>query len=171
MNSLNRFVLYGLRHLTFAGLFVLAPAVWSLEVGSPAPELSLPGLKEAVNLAQSKGKVVYLDFWASWCGPCKLSFPFMNELQAKYREQGLEVIAVNLDTKRADADQFLAQVPAQFTVAFDTGSTQAKRFDIRGMPTSYIIGRDGSVVAVHAGFKDADRKTLDARVSQALSAK
>jgi len=147
-----------------------APAAWSLDAGAAAPDLNLPGLKEAVTLAGLKGKVVYVDFWASWCGPCKQSFPFMNDLQAKYRAQGFEILAVNLDAKRDDADKFLAEVPAQFTLAFDAKGDSAKRFEIKGMPSSYLIGRDGKVVAAHKGFKEQDRKDLEMRISQALVA-
>ena len=153
-----------------SALFAM-PAAWSLEAGTPAPDVNLPGLKDAVTLAGMSGKVVYVDFWASWCGPCKQSFPFMNELQAKYRAQGLEVLAINLDAKRDDADKFLAQVPAQFNLAFDARGEVAKRFEIKGMPSSYVIGRDGKIAAVHRGFKDEDRKELEARIAQALGSK
>ena len=145
----------------------VAPA-WSLDAGAPAPDLNLPGLKDGVNLAALKGKVVYVDFWASWCGPCKQSFPFMNALQGKYGAQGFEVVAVNLDAKRADADKFLTEVPAQFTIAFDAKGDSARRFDVKGMPSSYLIGRDGKVVAAHKGFKEEDRQELDSRITQAL---
>jgi thiol-disulfide isomerase/thioredoxin len=148
-----------------------APAAWSLEAGTPAPELNLPGLKEAVTLAGLKGKVVYLDFWASWCGPCKKSFPFMNELQARYGAQGFEILAVNLDAQREDAARFLAEVPARFTVAFDAKGDSAKRFEIKGMPSSYLIGRDGRVLVAHKGFREEDRQDLDARIALALGAK
>jgi thiol-disulfide isomerase/thioredoxin len=148
-----------------------APAAWSLDAGNAAPELNLPGLKEAVTLAALKGKVVYVDFWASWCGPCKQSFPFMNELQAKYGAQGFEVLAVNLDAQRNDADKFLAEVPARFTVAFDAKGDSAKRFEIKGMPSSYLIGRDGKVAAAHRGFKEQDRKELESHIALALVAK
>lgn len=149
---------------------VAAPA-WSLETGKPAPDLELQGLNEPVTLAGLRGKVVYVDFWASWCGPCKQSFPFMNELQGKYRSQGLEIVAVNLDAKRSDADKFLAETPARFTVAFDAKGDSARRFDVKSMPSSYLIGRDGSVVALHKGFKDEERKELESRIAQALAAK
>jgi cytochrome c biogenesis protein CcmG, thiol:disulfide interchange protein DsbE len=152
-------------------LAITSPSAWALDAGATAPELNLPGLKDAVNLAALKGKVVYVDFWASWCGPCKQSFPFMNELQAKYRAQGLEVVAINLDAKRADADKFLTDTPADFTVAFDAKSDSAKRFEVKGMPYSYVIGRDGKVIAAHKGFNADDRKELEARIASALNAK
>lgn len=148
-----------------------APTASALEAAGPAPEFTLPGLKDSVSLAALKGKVVYVDFWASWCGPCKQSFPFMNELQSKYRAQGLEVVAINLDAKRTDADAFLVEVPARFTLAFDAKGESAKRFGVKGMPSSYLIGRDGRLLLSHKGFKDDDRKELEASITQALSAK
>lgn len=159
-----------LRCTTLCLTTLAAPAAWSLEPGAPAPELNLPGLKDAVSLAQLKGKVVYVDFWASWCGPCKQSFPFMNELKAKYGAKGFEVLAINLDAKRGDADKFLAEVPAQFTVAFDTSGDSAKRYQVKGMPSSYLIGRDGKIASTHKGFHEQDRAELESRITQILGA-
>jgi cytochrome c biogenesis protein CcmG, thiol:disulfide interchange protein DsbE len=147
------------------------PAAWALEAGNAAPDLELPGLKDAVNLARLKGKVVYVDFWASWCGPCKQSFPFMNDLQSRYGSGGLEIVAVNLDAKRDDADKFLAEVPARFTLAFDPKGDSARRFDVKAMPSSVLIGRDGKVVVAHKGFKEADRKELEERIAQLVAAR
>lgn len=149
----------------------VAPAAWALDSGASAPPLSLPGLKGAVDLANLKGKVVYLDFWASWCGPCKQSFPFMNELQSRYGAEGLEVVAVNLDARRSDAEKFLAEVPAGFTVAFDATGDSARRFEVRSMPSSVLIGRDGKVVGAHKGFKAGDRKELEDRIAQLVAAR
>ena len=166
----NRFLI-PLRGAALCLATLVAPAAWSLEAGAPAPDLNLPGLKEAVTLAGLKGKVVYLDFWASWCGPCKKSFPFMNELQARYGAQGFEILAVNLDAQREDATRFLAETPARFTVAFDAKGDSARRFEIKGMPSSYLIGRDGRVLVAHKGFREEDRQDLDARIALALGAR
>ena len=160
-----------LRAIVFCLAASAAASAWSLEAGSPSPELNLPGRTDAVNLAGMKGKVVYVDFWASWCGPCRQSFPFMNDLQAKYKAQGFEIVAVNLDARRDDADKFLNEVPAQFTVAFDAKGDSAKRFEVRGMPSSYLIGRDGRIVAGHKGFKDEDRREVESGIASALAVK
>ena len=147
----------------------VAPSAWALDPGASAPELSLPGLNGAVDLASLKGKVVYLDFWASWCGPCKQSFPFMNELQSRFGADGFEVVAVNLDAKRGDADKFLAEVPARFTLAFDAKGETARQVGVKGMPTSVLIDADGKVLAVHQGFREQDRAELEARFVAALN--
>lgn len=161
----------GLRLAALCVAALSTTAAWPLEAGAPAPDLHLPGIKDTVTLSSLKGKVVYLDFWASWCGPCKQSFPFMNELQAKYRAQGFEIVGVNLDAKRDDADRFLTDTPARFTVAFDAKGESARRFEVKSMPSSVLIGRDGRVIATHKGFKDEDRKDLEARIAQAVAAK
>ncbi|KNZ33863.1 MAG: thiol:disulfide interchange protein DsbE [Methylibium sp. NZG] len=139
----------------------------ALTPGQTVPDIELG--TGAERLSKLKGKVVYVDFWASWCGPCRQSFPWMNEMQAKYGAKGLQIVGVNLDAKRADADQFLAQVPAKFSVGFDAKGESAKLFGVKGMPTSVLIGPDGKVLAVHQGFKDEDRKELEAKFVSALS--
>ncbi len=138
------------------------------EVGQPAPAITLPGIPGEFNLAHQKGKVVLLDFWASWCVPCRQSFPWMNDMQAKYGARGLQVVAVNVDNKRADADTFLARVPAKFTVAFDSAGDTPRRYAIKGMPTSLLIGVDGAVLQQHAGFRDDDKAGLEAAIVVAL---
>jgi len=153
-----------------ASLFAALPAA-AIDAGTAAPEFQLNGSRGAVNLGAMKGKVVYLDFWASWCGPCKQSFPWMNEMQAKYGAKGLQIVGINLDSKRADADKFLAEVPATFVLAFDAQGDTPKRYGIKGMPTSVLIGPDGKVLMVHAGFKAEQRDELERQIRLALNLK
>ena len=155
--------------LAAAGLFAVPVA--AIDPGQPAPEFELPGLHGPVDLADFKGKLIYVDFWASWCGPCRQSFPWMNEMQAKYGARGLQVVGVNLDRKRDDADRFLAEIPATFTIAFDTHGDSAKRFGVKGMPTSALIAPDGKVIFMHAGFRIEERQALEDRIAAALPAK
>lgn len=118
----------------------------------PAPDLVLNLASQQVNLSDYKGKVVYLDFWASWCKPCQRSFPWMNEMQEKYSAQGFTVIAINLDTERKLADEFLAKLPANFPVAYDPAGESPKSYQIKGMPTSYLIDKSGQLRKAHQGF-------------------
>ena len=106
-----------------------------------------------LQLEQYQGQVVVVDFWASWCVPCRRSFPWMNDMQAKYGDQGLVVIAVNVDRERAAAEEFLAEVPADFRIHYDNDGVVAEAFGVEAMPSSYVIGRDGEIVARHLGFK------------------
>ena len=152
----------------FSLLTLAAPAL-ATEAGQAAPTLQLPGSAGAVDLADLKGRVVYLDFWASWCVPCRLSFPWMNDMQARYGARGLQVLAVNVDAKRAAADTFLAQVPARFAIAFDSAGDTPRRYGVKAMPTSVLVGADGTVLQQHAGFRDDDRAALEAAIVAALA--
>ncbi|PKG55405.1 TlpA family protein disulfide reductase [Shewanella sp. Choline-02u-19] len=112
-----------------------------------------------VSLNEFKGKVVYLDFWASWCGPCRKSFPWMNAMHQKYQQQGLAIVAINLDENKALAKKFLSKLPADFHIRFDPQADVASKFDLQGMPSSYIFNRQGELVQMHLGFfeeKSAD---------------
>lgn len=150
------------------GLWVGANA-WALEPGQAAPALELSGINTPVSLSKLKGKVVYVDFWASWCGPCKQSFPWMNEMQAKYGAKGFQVIGVNVDAKRSDAEQFLASTPTAFQVAFDPQGVTPKSYQIKGMPSSVLVGPDGKVLFVHSGFRAEERKELENAIVAALA--
>ena len=109
-----------------------------------------------IDLDGYRGRVVYLDFWASWCTPCKQSFPWMQAMKDTYERQGLSVIAVNLDRHREDADRFLAKFRPNFDVRFDSEGQTADRFKVHGMPTSVVIDRHGVERFVHIGFRPVD---------------
>ncbi len=148
---------------------LLGGSAFAVEVGQAAPEFDLPGRLAAVKLSDYKGKTVYLDFWASWCGPCKQSFPWMNEMQTRYSGKGLRVVGINVDQKTDDAKSFLNGTPASFDVAFDVSGKTPKSYAIKGMPTSVLIGPDGKVLSVHTGFKDEQRAELEGQIKQALA--
>jgi len=162
-----------LRVLSGAALLAcaLTQAALAVEVGQPAPAIELAGRTAPVNLSAYKGQVVYLDFWASWCGPCKQSFPWMNEMHTRYGNKGLHVLAVNVDQKTSDAQAFLADNPARFEVAFDASGHTPRAYAIKGMPTSVLIGPDGKVLMMHAGFKEEQRDELERQIKQALNLK
>lgn len=155
---------------TAAVMLAALPAL-ALEQGQAAPRFDLKGVDGSVKLDQYRGKYVYLDFWASWCGPCRQSFPWMNEMQAKYGAQGLQIIGVNLDAKSEEAHSFLKDTPARFVVAFDPQGAAPRSYGIKGMPSSVLIGPDGKVVFEHSGFRPADRAALESRIKSTLGAK
>lgn len=123
---------------------------------------------DALNLARFRGKVVLLDFWASWCAPCRQSFPWLNRMHAKYGDRGLVVIGVNVDRDRADADRFLHDVPAKFEIVYDPAGTLAAHYDLPGMPVSYIIGPKGEIIARHIGFRSGLSAEREAEVQKLL---
>jgi thiol-disulfide isomerase/thioredoxin len=155
----------------FAALLFAAP-LHAAKPGDAAPPFSLPAASgAATTLASLRGSVVYVDFWASWCTPCRRSFPWMNALQARYGSRGLAIVAINVDKRRPDAERFLRDVPATFPVVFDAAGATPAAFDVKGMPSSYLIDRNGIVVAVEEGFHDEHVAALEARIRALLAAR
>jgi len=113
---------------------------------------AMPARAAGLDLTAYKGKVVYLDFWASWCAPCRQSFPWMNDIQQRYASDGLVVLAVNVDHSREDADEFLQSYAPAFKIVFDPAGAIAEQYRLKDMPTSVLIGRDGKIHFVHNGF-------------------
>ena len=121
-----------------------------------------------LNLEDLHGRAVYLDFWASWCKPCRKSFPWLNQIQSRYKDKGFTVLAINLDKDKALADKFLAQIPANFTIAYDPEGKSAESFQVQGMPSSYLIDRTGHMRARHIGFREDDKAELEQAVVKLL---
>jgi len=138
----------------------------SSALAQKAPGFTLPGQNKNIQLSKYRGKVVYLDFWASWCEPCKRSFPWMNELQALYGEEGFEIIAVNLDTSRKDAEAFLKEMPAKFDVAFDKSGKTAQAYNLKAMPSSFLIDRNGKLVHKSLGYRIEEKKIVEKKIQK-----
>jgi cytochrome c biogenesis protein CcmG, thiol:disulfide interchange protein DsbE len=166
-------LLKNLLKMIVTGLAVsLAAGALAVEPQQPAPAFSLAGLPSSpapIALSNYKGKVVYVDFWASWCLPCKQSFPALNHLRQQYHAQGFEVIAINLDENLADAQTFLAKLPVNFPIALDPRGSIAEAYGIRGMPSAYIIDRQGKVRHVIEGFVSDDARKIETWIKPLLS--
>ena len=126
-----------------------------------APDFVLPTSSGKIDLADLKGKVIYLDFWASWCHPCRKSFPWLNEMQERYGQKGLAVVAINVDRTPDLASKFLQNVPANFTVAYDPDGKVADVYQVQGMPSSFLIDRTGHIREVHMGFRENETSLLE----------
>ena len=131
---------------------------------APAPDFKLEGQQKQVKLSDYRGQIVYLDFWASWCQPCRKSFTWMNKMQSLYGEEGFKVIAINLDESRQKADKFLHQIPANFDVAFDPRGNTAATYKVKAMPSSYLIDKHGNVIHANLGFRGNDEEKLEAKI-------
>lgn len=147
--------------------------ILATEINSKAPACLLASLKDTqrYDLQQFHGKVLYVDFWASWCPPCAESFPFLNELDHGLKDKGLQVIGVNMDQAPDDAKAFLAKYPADFTVAADVDEKCARAFDVQTMPSSYLIDRNGVIRHIHFGFRPGEAKDLQVLAEQLLAEK
>lgn len=153
--SLTVFALYG---------FFGSSNAFSADNAIKAPEFRLEGQNKQIDLKNYRGKIVYLDFWASWCQPCRKSFGWMNKMQKAYGEEGFSVIAINLDESRDQANKFLKQVPANFDVAFDPKGNTAESYQVKAMPSSYIIDKKGNLIYANKGFRANDEEKLEAKI-------
>lgn len=153
------------RSLALCALFAFSSLA---QAANPAPDFSLASDKAHISLADLKGQVIYLDFWASWCTPCRHSFPWMNQLQQRYGDKGFRVIAVNLDKDRALASRFASETQPQFSILYDDGSV-AERYGVQAMPTSYLIDRKGHIVASHLGFREDEVPALEQAIATLVS--
>jgi peroxiredoxin len=166
MHQRIRFILGAILALAFDA------SAHEFKAGQTAPncELAPIGGGQSHDLRQYRGKVVYVDFWASWCGPCAQSFPFMNSLDRDLRNKGLHVLGINLDENPEDAKAFLARHPAHFTVAADASGQCPQDFGVQAMPSSYLIDRQGVIRHVHLGFRPGEAEQFRAQVEQLLAA-
>jgi thiol-disulfide isomerase/thioredoxin len=156
-------------YLLAAGLLLAAGSACALVQGdvAPRPALSTSDSKP-FDWPALRGKVVLVDFWASWGGPCRLAFPAYDAMAQRHAEAGFVVLGVNVDEQRADAERFLRAVPVAFTVVFDEGGKAPSAYGVKAMPSSYLVGRDGRIRLVHMGFKPSDAEKIEAEVIAAL---
>jgi len=142
----------------------------ALELGDKAPAFSAPGLSGGtVSLSAYRGKVVYLDFWASWCGPCAKSLPALEELRKEFAPGDFQIVAVNLDRDPAVAAKFLKQRPVGYPSATDPKGSVPAAFGVETMPTSFLIDRSGVVRHVHRGFRESDVDPLRKEIQKLVA--
>ena len=160
-----------MRGALFLALALGAFSAAALEPGAAMPALTAPRLVEPqqpLALQSLKGRVVYVDFWASWCVPCRLSMPKLDALQKKHGARGLTVVGVNKDTTVADAERFLKRVPVEFTLVRDEKDAIARAFDVKAMPSGYLVDRRGVVRKVHRGFTEETAAALEKEIEELL---
>ena len=155
--------------LAALALLVASPA-FAVEPGDRAvdfEEKSLDG-KGTLSLSEHRGKVVYLDFWASWCTPCAAAIPMIEDLRKEFPADEFQVLAVNLDKSAAKARKFLRKNPVGYPVAHDPRGVLPKKFGLETMPTSYLIDRNGVVRYVHRGFRKDDIDEIRAEIAKQI---
>lgn len=161
--------------LLCATILAYAPlqTIIASETQRAAPDCILTSLsgEQQHDLKKFRGKVLYVDFWASWCTPCAQSFPFMNALDHDLRDKGLQVVGINLDENTDDAKDFLAKLPASFTLAADSTQQCARDFGVQAMPSSYLIDRNGVIRYEHLGFRPGEAEQFRQLVEQLLAEK
>ena len=151
-------------------LIVVASTASALAPGEAPPAIDMPDQAgNKVDLNELKGQVVLIDFWASWCGPCKQEMPVLEELHKKYAKQGLVIIGINIDNNPKKMNNFLKGEPATFRIVHDPKLKVAVKYEPATMPSSYFIGKDGKIRYVHEGFKKKDAPDLEARIKTLLA--
>jgi peroxiredoxin len=146
-------------------------ASYALEAGGPAPEIAAPALDGSgatIRLSSFRGKVVYVDFWASWCVPCRQSMPAFDSLYRRHAARGFVVLGVNKDMAPGDAQRFLKRVAVSFPLLDDTGDRAARAFEVSAMPSGYVIDRRGIVRYVHRGFDAGSATALERQIEDLL---
>jgi len=134
-----------------------------------APAIDLPTNDGRIKPADLTGKVVYVDFFASWCVPCKLSFPWLRTMHQQYAAKGLVIVAINVDKDRADARRFIGPAAPPFRIGYDPAGKTADAFHVEGMPSSFLISSTGSILYSHVGFTLKDAPKIEAEIRRALA--
>lgn len=140
-----------------------------LACSAQATELTELSGSPVSSMQQLEGKVVLVDFWASWCTPCRKSFPWLNTVQQRHAADGLVILAVNEDQVLAEASTFLQQVPANFSILYDHEGALATQYKVMGMPSSYLIDKKGVIRFQHIGFKQANLAEYEQQIQQLLA--
>lgn len=158
--------MFKLKQLIIVSIFLLSSVSHAVEEGELAPDFSLPGVRAsdvAITLSELQGKIVYVDFWASWCLPCLRSLPQIETLYQKYVDQGFAVVAITIDDPIEDALDFLddLEAPLSYHVVSDQRADVMDEYRVVGMPTSFLIDRSGRVHKVHKGFREGDTELLE----------
>lgn len=151
-----------MKKLTLAYLFlfcVFAGQAASAELDKSAPDFTLKSLSgENVRLKELTGQVVLVNFWASWCGPCRKEMPLLDELHSKYNDLGFTVLGINVEQQNQKAKDFITELNVSFPVLLDDENTVSKLFDVEAMPTTVIIDRNSTLRYLHYGYKAGDEK-------------
>ena len=133
-----------------------------IKQGDKAPQFALDSMNGAGKMTIAPGKVTIVDFWATWCEPCKKSFPKLQELYVKYKSNGLEIVAVSVDDEKNGITDFAkTHGGAKFPVGWDDGKKLAEKWKPENMPTSYIVGKDGTVKFIHRGYHDGEENEIE----------
>jgi len=166
--------LYSLLIISLSFSFIFKS--YSAERGEDAISIPLPLLEnnkagKKAEIDSYKGKLIYLDFWASWCGPCRKSLPILNEIRSQYASQGFEVIAINVDENLNDALKFLDKYPVDYPILLDPTGKSPQAYKVKGMPTAYLIDEKGTIIYKHIGFKTKDRKKIEQLINEHIASR
>ncbi len=146
-----------LKLLAALPLLTAAASAGAVAIQDSAPDFTLKSLDGAnLRLDEYRGQVVLINFWASWCGPCRQEMPVLDQLHKRYEDTGFAVLGVNVEGTEAPARQLLSKVPVSFPVLIDAGQKVSETYHLQAMPSTVVVDRDGVVRYVHQGYKPGD---------------
>ncbi|GGP99462.1 TlpA family protein disulfide reductase [Shewanella ulleungensis] len=148
---------------------MLSMQAHALTIGDVAPDFTLKNQQGTnLNLAEQRGEIILINFWASWCGPCRKEMPVLQKLQDKYQDLGVQVWGVNVEQENQAGKDFLADLDLSFSIFFDQTNSLSKTYQVEAMPTTVIIDRDGKVRFVFQGYQDGYDKKYAAAIKQLI---
>jgi len=158
LGMMNNKVNVGL--VLLASVMFFISAAQAAEVQGKAPDFTLKSSSgKNLKLSEHRGEVVLLNFWASWCGPCRKEMPYLEQIQEKYSDYGFTVMGVNVEEDSSKAKKMLKDIPVSFPILYDTTNSVSKAYKVSAMPTTVIIDRDGNMRYLHKGYKSGDEAT------------
>lgn len=154
-----------MKNVMLVVLLMFSTVLGAKEVSGPAPDFTLASASgKNIKLSELRGEVVMVNFWASWCGPCREELPLLDELYQQYRDYGFTLLGVNVDENRAAADKLLEQIPVSFPVLYDPASAVSELYQVDAMPSTILIDRDGNLRHLHRGYKPGYEDKYDAEI-------
>ncbi|MCG8671000.1 MAG: TlpA family protein disulfide reductase [Pseudomonadales bacterium] len=158
-----------LKVLWVAVTLLFAASVSAKSVNQKAPEITLPGMTgKTVKLSDFRGQVVMVNFWASWCEPCRTEMPLIEDIYNKYKKIGFTVLGVNVDENPKAGKKMLKDIPVSFPVVFDSDNKMIEKYEVQAMPSTYMVDRKGNIRDIHRGYKKGDEKAYENYIRKLL---